>query len=48
MSNNTREMAKEINKWSPSKESQILELVLGVLLDIKEQNEELLNFVRED
>ena len=41
------EAAANINK-NPLTESLMIGLVLSVLLDIRDQNEELLNFVREE
>ena len=41
------EAAGKINS-DPSPESLMIGLLLSVLLDIRDQNEELLNFIRED
>ena len=40
--------AGNINRKNPSPESLMMGLLLSVLLDIRDQNEELLDFVRED
>jgi hypothetical protein len=42
------EAAGKFNSKNPTPESLMMGLVLSVLLDIRDQNEELLNFVRED